>query len=80
MTHVAAHDSRRRGDSGAVALEYAGTVPLAFFVIFLAFQAYVSFTTVSRVENIARTGAREAASGTSRACASSTPTASGRPG
>ncbi|SFN95717.1 TadE-like protein [Actinomadura madurae] len=60
MTHVAAHDFRRRGDSGAVALEYAGTVPLAFFVIFLAFQAYVSFTTVSRVENIARTGAREA--------------------
>lgn len=59
---MAAHDSRSRSrsDAGAVALEYAGTVPLAFFVIFLAFQAYISFTTVSRVENIARTGAREA--------------------
>jgi Flp pilus assembly protein TadG len=60
VTHVTAHDSRRRRDSGAVALEYAATIPLAFFVIFLSFQAYISFTTVSRVENIARTGAREA--------------------
>ncbi|MBB4773291.1 TadE/TadG family type IV pilus assembly protein [Actinomadura livida] len=43
-----------------MALEFAGSVPIAFFVIFLSFQAYISFTTVSRVENIARTGAREA--------------------
>lgn len=57
---MAAHRSRRRGDGGAVALEFAGSVPIAFFVIFLSFQAYISFTTVSRVENIARTGAREA--------------------
>ncbi|TDB85125.1 TadE/TadG family type IV pilus assembly protein [Actinomadura sp. 7K534] len=57
---MAARRSRRPGDRGAVALEFAGSVPIAFFVIFLSFQAYISFTTVSRVENIARTGAREA--------------------
>ncbi len=50
----------RRGDRGAVAVEFAGIAPLAFFVIFLAFQAYISSTTVERVENVARTGAREA--------------------
>lgn len=60
MRFVAVRDSRSRGESGAVALEYAGVAPLALFVIFLAFQAYISFTSVSRVENIARTGAREA--------------------
>ena len=60
MTPVAARGLRRRRDSGAVALEFAGSLPVALFVIFLSFQAYISFTTVSRVENIARTGAREA--------------------
>lgn len=60
MRAAAARGSRRRGDAGAVALEFAGSVPIAFLVIFLSFQAYISFTTVSRVENIARTGAREA--------------------
>ncbi|MEU9841218.1 TadE family protein [Actinomadura sp. NPDC048032] len=57
---MAAHDARRR-DAGAAAIEFAGVLPIALFVIFAAFQAYISFTTVSRVENIARTGAREAA-------------------
>lgn len=50
----------RRRDRGAVALEYAAVFPLACFVIFLAFQGYVASTTVERVDNAARTGAREA--------------------
>ncbi|MBB6399785.1 Flp pilus assembly protein TadG [Actinomadura coerulea] len=57
---MAAHDFRRR-DAGAAAVEFAGVLPVALLVVFVAFQAYISFTTVSRVENIARTGAREAA-------------------
>ncbi|MEV4253569.1 hypothetical protein AB0J52_10410 [Spirillospora sp. NPDC049652] len=49
-----------RGDRGATALEFAAALPLALFVIFFAYQAWVASTTVERVENIARTGAREA--------------------
>ncbi|MEU4827535.1 TadE family protein [Actinomadura sp. NPDC023710] len=51
---------RGRHDRGAAALEFAGVFPLAAFVIFLAFQGYVASTTVERVDNAARTGAREA--------------------
>jgi Flp pilus assembly protein TadG len=47
-------------DRGGVAIEFAGIIPFALLVILLSFQAYVSSTTVERVENIARTGAREA--------------------
>ncbi|WP_433327566.1 TadE/TadG family type IV pilus assembly protein [Spirillospora sp. CA-294931] len=60
MTVVAASGTGRHRDGGAVGLEFGGIIPLALFIIFLAYQAYVAFTTVSRVENIARTGAREA--------------------
>ncbi|MBO2463768.1 TadE family protein [Actinomadura violacea] len=54
---------RRAGlgaDRGAAALEYAGVLPVALLVIFTAFQAYVGSTTIERVDNAARTGAREA--------------------
>jgi Flp pilus assembly protein TadG len=57
---VAPPQRHGRDDRGSVATEFAGIVPLAFVVILLSFQAYVSSTTVERVENIARTGAREA--------------------
>lgn len=55
--------ARPRGpqdDRGATAFEFAAALPLALFVIFFAYQLWVSSTTVERVENIARTGAREA--------------------
>ncbi|MES9543186.1 MULTISPECIES: TadE/TadG family type IV pilus assembly protein [unclassified Actinomadura] len=50
----------RRVDRGAAAVEFAAVLPLALMIIFLAFQAYMASTTVERVENAARTGAREA--------------------
>lgn len=49
-----------RRDRGAAALEFAAVFPIACFVIFLAFQGYTASTTIERVENAARTGAREA--------------------
>lgn len=49
-----------RDDKGAPAIELAAALPLTLFVIFFAYQAWISSTTVERVENIARTGAREA--------------------
>ncbi|MFC0037864.1 TadE/TadG family type IV pilus assembly protein [Actinomadura rayongensis] len=47
-------------DRGAAAVEFAAVFPLALVVILIAFQAYLASTTVERVENAARTGAREA--------------------
>ncbi|WP_067476962.1 TadE/TadG family type IV pilus assembly protein [Actinomadura hibisca] len=52
--------ARLRDDRGAPSLEFGGILPIALFCIFLVYQAYISSTTVERVENIARTGAREA--------------------
>ncbi|POM25062.1 TadE-like protein [Actinomadura rubteroloni] len=51
---------RIRDDAGAVATEFAGVFPIALVMILVAFQAYMASTTVERVENAARTGAREA--------------------
>ena len=54
--------SRFRGpdDRGASVVEFAGILVPALIVILIAFQAYISSTTVERVQNAARTGAREA--------------------
>lgn len=51
---------RRDGERGATAIEFAAILGPTLFVIFFAYQAYVSSTTVERVQNAARTGAREA--------------------
>ncbi|MFA1545105.1 TadE family protein [Actinomadura chokoriensis] len=51
---------RPAADAGAAAVEFAAVLPLVLMIIFLAFQAYMASTTVERVENAARTGAREA--------------------
>lgn len=50
----------RARDRGAVAVEYAGVLPIALIIILVAFQALMASTTVERVENAARTGARVA--------------------
>ncbi|MGK5554986.1 TadE/TadG family type IV pilus assembly protein [Actinomadura kijaniata] len=52
--------SRLRDDRGGPSLEFGAVLPVALFCIFFVYQAYISSTTVERVENIARTGAREA--------------------
>ncbi|MEU5880318.1 TadE family protein [Spirillospora sp. NPDC047279] len=57
---LTAKDVERPRDRGASAIELAAILPTAIFVILVAYQAYVSSTTVERVENAARTGAREA--------------------
>lgn len=51
---------RRKRDRGGVTVEFGAVVPTAFFITLLCFQAFVFVTTVERVENAARTGAREA--------------------
>jgi Flp pilus assembly protein TadG len=48
------------GDRGASIVEFAGILVPALIVILISYQVYVSSTTVERVQNAARTGAREA--------------------
>ncbi|MFC9972704.1 hypothetical protein ACFVH6_17625 [Spirillospora sp. NPDC127200] len=45
-------------DEGTAATEYLSMFTLFLFVLFLCFQVYVSFTTIEKVEDAARTGAR----------------------
>lgn len=52
--------SSKACDHGGVTLEFGAVLPTALFIIFVAFQALMASTTVERVENAARTGAREA--------------------
>lgn len=47
-------------DRGVSVVEFTGILAPALVVILVAFQAYISSTTVERVQNAARTGAREA--------------------
>src|SRR5262245_52756434 len=47
-------------DRGSMLMEFAGILPLILIVVLLCFEALVVATTVERVENAARTGAREA--------------------
>jgi Flp pilus assembly protein TadG len=49
-----------RRDSGDVVVEFAAAFPVALIVILLCFEALMAATTVERVENAARTGARVA--------------------
>ncbi|WP_018655768.1 TadE/TadG family type IV pilus assembly protein [Actinomadura flavalba] len=49
-----------REDRGAAAIEFAAILPTALLVILVCYQAYVASTTVERVENAARSGARVA--------------------
>jgi Flp pilus assembly protein TadG len=51
---------RGRDDRGAAIVEFAGILVPALVLILIAFQLYISSTTVERVQNAARTGAREA--------------------
>ncbi|GAA1839337.1 TadE/TadG family type IV pilus assembly protein [Actinomadura bangladeshensis] len=51
----------RPRDRGGVTVEFAAALPAGLLIIFLAFEALMVSTTVERVENAARTGARTAA-------------------
>lgn len=52
--------SRRRGhgDDGAAITEFIAILPIILVIILVAFEALMAGTTVERVENAARTGAR----------------------
>jgi hypothetical protein len=45
-------------DAGTAATEYMSMLGIVLFVMVICFQVYVSFTTVEKVEDAARTGAR----------------------
>ncbi|MEW2352515.1 TadE family protein [Spirillospora sp. NPDC029432] len=45
-------------DRGAAATEYMGMLALFLFVVGVCFEVYVSFSTVEKIEDAARTGAR----------------------
>lgn len=51
---------RGPADRGASVIEFAGLFAPTLILILIAFQAYISSTTAERVQNAARTGAREA--------------------
>jgi hypothetical protein len=52
--------SKGAPDGGSVIVEFGAILPLVIFIIMVCFQALIVGTTVERVENAARTGAREA--------------------
>lgn len=47
-------------DRGGVTVEFGAILPLIVVIVLLCFQALIASTTVERVENAARTGARAA--------------------
>jgi Flp pilus assembly protein TadG len=49
---------RRQGERGDVMVEFAAMFPIALLIILVCFEALMASTTVERVENAARTGAR----------------------
>jgi Flp pilus assembly protein TadG len=49
-----------RSDHGAVLVEFAGIFPVALVVILISVEALLAGTSVERVENATRTGARVA--------------------
>lgn len=51
---------RHRDDTGQASLQFAGVFPILLFVSLLCFKVYATVVAVERVENAARTGAREA--------------------
>ncbi|WP_131741440.1 TadE/TadG family type IV pilus assembly protein [Actinomadura roseirufa] len=54
--------ARRPGrERGSATLEFAGLLPMVLILILFCFEALMASTSVERVENAARTGAREAA-------------------
>ena len=50
--------SRASGDTGAAITEFVAVLPLVLVIVLVAFEALMAGTTVERVENAARTGAR----------------------
>lgn len=50
----------RDNDAGQAAVQFAGVFPILLLVCLLCFKIYASIVTVERVDNAARTGAREA--------------------
>lgn len=50
----------RRGDEGQAAVQFAGMLPIVLLAILLCFKVYVTIATVEKIDNAARTGAREA--------------------
>ncbi|QKW34162.1 pilus assembly protein [Actinomadura sp. NAK00032] len=51
----------RPADRGTASVEFAALLPIVLGVVLVCFGALTASTTVERVENAARTGAREAA-------------------
>lgn len=51
---------RTAGERGGVTVEFAAILPAVLFIILIAFEALMASTTVERVDNAARTGARVA--------------------
>jgi hypothetical protein len=49
---------RANGDTGAAITEFVAILPIVLVIILIAFEALMAGTTVERVENAARTGAR----------------------
>ncbi|WP_433171279.1 TadE/TadG family type IV pilus assembly protein [Actinoallomurus sp. CA-150999] len=49
---------RGTGDGGAAITEFVAILPIGLVIILVAFEALLAETTVERVENAARTGAR----------------------
>lgn len=52
--------NRKARDRGGVTVEFGAILPLVLFVVVMVFEALLVATVVERVENAARTGAREA--------------------
>jgi hypothetical protein len=52
--------SGRASERGTAAVEYLSMIGLFLFALLVCFEAYASFSTIEKVENAARTGARVA--------------------
>lgn len=59
MKQVRAWLSLQR-DDGQASVQFVGILPFVLFAILLCFKIFATITTVERVDNAARTGAREA--------------------
>lgn len=49
-----------KGEKGQASVQFVGIMPFVIFAIVLCFKIFATITTVERIDNAARTGAREA--------------------
>ena len=52
--------SRAARDKGQASVQFVGILPFVVFAIILCFKVFATITTVERIDNAARTGARSA--------------------